>query len=78
MARGKRQHLVTDETLSEYTLSLIGTPAEDKGSIVASLFESTGAEYPDAWVDFGHADIFFSDHAKQIVWDPMITWIKAQ
>ena len=73
---GVRDDYVTGETLGEYTLSLIGTPAEDKGSIVVELLDTSNVE--TAWLDFGHADLFFSDLAKPMVWDPMITWIKAQ
>jgi hypothetical protein len=52
-----------------YTLTLLGS--SDKDSLIVQLYPPEAAA-----LDFGHADLFWSDNAKTLVWEPICKWIK--
>ncbi|MDD2556321.1 MAG: hypothetical protein PHX16_08490 [Syntrophaceticus sp.] len=52
-----------------YTLTLLGST--DKDSLIVQMYPPEAAA-----LDFGHADLFWSDNAKTLAWEPICKWIK--
>lgn len=54
-----------------YTLTLLGST--DKTSNIVALYPPEGAA-----LDFGHLDLVWAGTAKQLVWEPIRSWISAR
>lgn len=53
-----------------YVLDLLGSA--DKDSLVVQMYPPEAAA-----LDYGHADLFWADNAKGLVWEPICSWIKS-
>lgn len=53
-----------------YILELLGSA--DKNSLIVQVYPSEAAA-----LDYGHADLFWADNAKGLVWEPICSWIKS-
>jgi hypothetical protein len=51
-----------------YTLTLLGS--QDVSSLIVSFYPSEQAAF-----DFGHADLFNAEDAKNLVWKPIYQWL---
>lgn len=52
-----------------HTLSLLGS--DDVSTVLVQLH---GAEEPE--LDFGHVDLFTASNARELVWQPILTWLQ--
>lgn len=52
------------------TLDFLGST--DKESLIVKLYPPEAAA-----LDYGHADLFWANNAKELVWEPICSWIKS-